>query len=58
MSSMKSDGCNPKLKKMLGTPFNVSNGTGGRQTEAAKRPAVNTNIAGKHFLSSPNTFGH
>lgn len=41
---------NSKLVKMCGTPFNVSDRTGGRTTQAEKKPALDSNISGKHFI--------
>jgi hypothetical protein len=49
---------NKKLAKMFGTPDDVSDGTGGRTTMAAKRPETNSTIAGKYFFEGPNNWGH
>jgi hypothetical protein len=41
---------NSKLLKMCGQPKNVSDNTGGRKTQAESMPAIDSNIAGKHFI--------
>lgn len=48
---------NSKLSSKYGTPHNVSNGTGGRTTKAASRPAVNQSVKGGKFLPDASTYG-
>lgn len=49
---------NKKLEKMFGKPHCVGECTGGRETQAAKRPEHNGTISGKHFFEAPNNWGH
>jgi hypothetical protein len=49
---------NAMLAKMFGQPYNCSDLTGGRTTQAESMPAVNSNISGKYFLEGPNNWGH
>ena len=48
---------NSALQKRFGTPHNVSNGSGGRTTAAASRPAVSSNIVNNKYGESPNDYG-
>ena len=56
-NAAKQGGVNAGLAKKFGQPCNKTTGTGGRKTEAASRPAVNSNIAGKKFFEGPNDYG-
>jgi hypothetical protein len=48
---------NSTLAKRFGQPKNVSDGTGGRSTLAAGRPAVNGSIVSGKFGCKPNDYG-
>lgn len=49
---------NKALQKRFGTPHSASDCSGGRETQASKRPDHNSTISGKHFFESPNNWGH
>ena len=48
---------NSKISKKLGTPHNLSDRSGQRKTQAAGRPAVNSNIVNNKWGEAPNDYG-
>ncbi|RKX47787.1 MAG: hypothetical protein DRP64_00020 [Verrucomicrobia bacterium] len=45
---------NQSIKKLVGTPHNLSDGSGQRKTQAASLPKIDSSIAGGKFTSHPN----
>lgn len=50
---------NSSLKKLCGTPHNLSDGSGQRKTQAENLPKIDSSIAGGKFTGQPNatTYG-
>lgn len=48
---------NKAILKLIGTPHNLSTGTGGRSTEAQKRATVNSSVVSNYFLSGHSGYG-
>ena len=45
---------NASIKKLLGTPHNLSDGSGQRTTKAASLAKIDSSISGGKFTSFPN----
>lgn len=45
---------NASLKKLVGTPHNLSDGSGQRKTQAASLPKIDSSIVGGKFTGQPN----